>query len=328
MQAYDVFNGDADGLCALLQLRLAEPRDAVLVTGVKRDISLLRQLPTDTALDVTALDISLEKNRDAVDALLQAGSRVFYCDHHYPGEQLPEHPGFTALIDTQPATCTSLLIDQHLAGRFRGWAIVAAFGDNLNAVAEQLAEQSGLDSAQTQALKHLGICINYNGYGASVDDLYFHPAELFRALLPYADPLTLLHSEPEAWRTLSRGYAEDMAKGLELSPLHQCETALVLALPDEPWARRVSGVLGNELANRFPDQACAVLTAAGAEHYLVSIRAPLNNRCGADELARQFPTGGGRKAAAGINQLPRDQLATFIQAMQRQWSSVAHEDIP
>jgi hypothetical protein len=39
------FNGDADGLCALQQLRLAGPRAAAgqetLVTGVKRDIALL-----------------------------------------------------------------------------------------------------------------------------------------------------------------------------------------------------------------------------------------------------------------------------------------------
>ena len=42
MTRYDVFNGDADGICSLLQLRLAAPCDAVLVTGVKRDIALLR----------------------------------------------------------------------------------------------------------------------------------------------------------------------------------------------------------------------------------------------------------------------------------------------
>jgi len=36
MAYYDVFNGDADGICALHQLRLAEPREATLVTGVKR----------------------------------------------------------------------------------------------------------------------------------------------------------------------------------------------------------------------------------------------------------------------------------------------------
>jgi hypothetical protein len=44
-QAYDVFNGDADGICALHQLRLANPRDAVLLTGVKRDIALLQRVP-------------------------------------------------------------------------------------------------------------------------------------------------------------------------------------------------------------------------------------------------------------------------------------------
>jgi hypothetical protein len=319
MQAYDVFNGDADGICALLQLRLAQPREAVLVTGVKRDISLLRQLPTDHPLDVTALDISLDKNRDAVETLLLAGSRIFYCDHHYPGEDIPAHPAFTALIDTQPSTCTSLLVDQHLKGRFHHWAIVAAFGDNLNSVAEQLAAQAGLNSAQVQALQHLGICVNYNGYGAALPDLHYHPADLFQALLPFSDPLALIAEQPEVWRTLSAGYAEDMDKGLACTPLHRCNSALVIALPDESWARRVSGVLGNELANRYPDQACAVITDADGEHVQISIRAPLSNRKGADELARRFPSGGGRQAAAGVNKLPRAQLQDFVAAMALHW---------
>ena len=43
----DVFNGDADGICALTQLRNAEPRNATLVTGVKRDIALLDRRPID-----------------------------------------------------------------------------------------------------------------------------------------------------------------------------------------------------------------------------------------------------------------------------------------
>jgi hypothetical protein len=44
MTHYDVFNGDADGICALQQLRLAEPGTSVLVTGVKRDIGLLARV--------------------------------------------------------------------------------------------------------------------------------------------------------------------------------------------------------------------------------------------------------------------------------------------
>ena len=35
MAVYDVFNGDADGICALLQLRKVEPLDSHLITGVK-----------------------------------------------------------------------------------------------------------------------------------------------------------------------------------------------------------------------------------------------------------------------------------------------------
>ena len=59
---YDVFNGDADGICALIQLRRAEPRpNAKLVTGVKRDIQLLERFPGAAGGQVTALDISFIK---------------------------------------------------------------------------------------------------------------------------------------------------------------------------------------------------------------------------------------------------------------------------
>jgi hypothetical protein len=59
MARYYAFNGDADGLCALQQLRLVEPGDAMLVTGVKRDIKLLERVDATAGDDVTVLDISL-----------------------------------------------------------------------------------------------------------------------------------------------------------------------------------------------------------------------------------------------------------------------------
>jgi hypothetical protein len=79
-------------------------------------------------------------------------------------------------------------------------------------------------------------------------------------------------------------------------------------------------VLGNELANRNPDKACGIVTENADGSYLVSIPAPLNNRTGADELARQFPTGGGRKAAARINVLSGNQLDEFLNAIAEFWS--------
>lgn len=319
MNVYDVFNGDADGICALIQLRLAEPAETTLITGVKRDIALVYQVSTIEPVKATILDISLDKNREAVNSLLAAGSTVFYVDHHFPGDSLPDAPKFTALIDTQPTTCTSLLVDKQLGGRFHNWAIAAAFGDNLNAVAENLAKAAGLSAEQAESLKTLGVCINYNGYGATVDDLYFHPADLYREFVKFEDPLELIASAPPAWQKLREGYKADMVSGLAAPVLAENDSSLVVKLPNEPWARRVSGVLGNELANRNPDKACGIVTESADGSYLVSIRAPLNNRTGADELARQFPTGGGRKAAAGINGLPADQLEAFLNVMANFW---------
>ena len=86
MNLIDVFNGDADGICALHQLRLAEPGDSELVTGPKRDISLLKRVRAGAGDRVTVLDIALSKNRDALDRLLEAGAQVRYFDHHQPGD--------------------------------------------------------------------------------------------------------------------------------------------------------------------------------------------------------------------------------------------------
>jgi single-stranded DNA-specific DHH superfamily exonuclease len=320
MNYYDVFNGDADGICALIQLRLAAPRASILITGVKRDVALAGRVPAEVPAAITILDISLDKNRTAVDKLLSAGSSIFYVDHHFPGDDLPDATDFKALIDTQPTTCTSLLVDQHLEGRFHNWAIAAAFGDNLNEVAEELAINAGLSPEETEALKTLGICINYNGYGSNVEDLHFHPANLYREFVEFSDPIELIASNPMTWQKLRDGYKEDMAQGLASPILKESASSLVVKLPDEAWARRVSGVLGNELANRNPDKACAIVTETADTGYQVSIRAPLTNRCGADELARQFPTGGGRKAAAGINALPGEQLEAFLDSMARFWA--------
>ena len=83
-------------------------------------------------------------------------------------------------------------------------------------------------------------------------------------------------------------------------------------LDDASWARRVSGVLGNDLANQASNKAHAVLTYNNKGSYTVSVRAPLNNKQGAVDVCSQFDTGGGRAAAAGINELEQQQVEQFI----------------
>jgi hypothetical protein len=93
----------------------------------------------------------------------------------------------------------------------------------------------------------------------------------------------------------------------------------VFILPDAAWARRVSGVYANDLATAHPERAHAMLSRAPKGHYVVSVRAPLCNKNGADELCKRFDTGGGRKAAAGINVLPEDRIPDFIAAFYETW---------
>jgi hypothetical protein len=100
MTLFYAFNGDADGLCALQQLRLAHPQDATLVTGVKRDIKLLRHLDATIGDRVTVLDVSLDQNREDLLRLLEAGASVRYFDHHRAGE-MPQHPNFEPHIEEE-----------------------------------------------------------------------------------------------------------------------------------------------------------------------------------------------------------------------------------
>lgn len=321
MAHFDVFNGDADGICALVQLRRAEPKAAKLITGVKRDISLLKQVDAQAGDSVTALDIAFEKNAADVQRLLGAGASVQYIDHHNPGD-LMSHPNLDVCIDTSARVCTSLLVDQKLNGRYRAWAITAAFGDNLTDVAEALAAESGFDAAETELMRQLGVCINYNGYGASESDLFYHPAELYQLMDAFDTPFEFVDALPDVYETLVQGYADDMAQAQAINPFHNNGSSAAFMLPDEQWARRVSGVYGNELANQSPDRAHAVITARKDGSYLVSVRAPLCNKTGADELVKQFPTGGGRKGAAGINQLPAEMLEQFIAQFSQQYSAI------
>lgn len=314
----DVFNGDADGICALLQLRLAEPADSDLVTGVKRDIGLLKRVDAEPGDRVTVLDISLDKNRQPLLALLERQVEVFYVDHHQAGD-IPAHPKLHALINTDANVCTSLLVDQFLNHRFAAWAVTAAFGDNLVESAVRAGQRLNLSARRLEMLRQLGICLNYNAYGAAIDDLHFAPDVLYRSLYGYESPLDFIADRVDIYRQLQDGYASDMTLAKQVIAEYRTDKVAVFILPDAKWARRVSGVWSNELANGYPSRAHAVLTHNRQGGYTVSVRAPLTEKAGADEVCAQFSGGGGRRAAAGINDLQKAKLNDFICAFSGQY---------
>jgi len=321
MAQFDVFNGDADGLCALHQLRLAHPIESELITGVKRDIALLQRVPAGKNA-VCILDISLDHNREALSGLLDKGATVCWFDHHFAGD-IPDHPNLEAHINTAPDICTSLLVNRHLQGKFLLWAVVAAFGDNLHDAARHAAASLDLKPLQLQQLRQLGECLNYNGYGITVNDLYFHPSDLYRRMEPFSSPFTFIEND-DAFTVLTAGMNSDITRARELKPEFENTGTALFLLPDEAWARRVSGIFSNEIVRLYPERAHAVAMqlSEGKDRgaYRISVRAPLALREGADDLCRQFPTGGGRKAAAGINALPQKDFDTFIHRFRASFS--------
>lgn len=310
MQRIDVFNGDADGICALHQLRLAEPAETVLVTGPKRDIALVPRVAAQPGDEVTVLDVSLDRNRGALEQLLARGVRVRWFDHHYPGA-IPSHPLFEPHIETARDVCTSILVDRHLGGRHRAWAVVAAFGDNLDATAEALAAPLGLDGPSIDRLRDLGESVNYAAYGETEADLMIAPADLYRLIRPYADPLEFVAHERVAGQ-LDEGRRADLAAAAAVPPYRASKFSATYLLPDAPWARRVIGAFANRLAaaDRYRAYAVAVPNSHGG--FTVSVRAPRAGPLIADALCRDYPTGGGRAGAAGIDHLPPESLEAFI----------------
>jgi len=309
MRRFDVCNGDADGLCAVLQWRLAHPAPATLVTGLKRELALLQTVPAEPGDEVLVCDLSMQRNHAALLRLLDAGVQVRYVDHHKV-DQVPPHAALQACIDVDARVCTSLLMDRLLDGRFRAWALVGAYGDNLGAVADALAAGLGLDEHERRQLRLLGEGINYNAYGDDASDQHIAPQRLYARLARHAHPLELLRHD---------------GIGAELDALRQADLQQALAqpqhaagrgarwvcLPDAAWARRVIGSFANTLAASEPAQAHAVLLAHRRGGHVVSLRAPQAAPGGADGFCCRFG-GGGRAGAAGIDHLPDSELPRFI----------------
>jgi single-stranded DNA-specific DHH superfamily exonuclease len=318
---YDIYNGDADGICALHQLRLAEPKpDACLITGVKRDIVLLAR-PELTEINnesITVLDISLDSNREQLQQLLERKNRVTYIDHH-AATPLPEHDCLTTHIVFQADTCTSLIVNDLLNNKYASWAICGAFGDNLHGPAQKLAETLSLGETDLSRLREIGELLNYNGYGATVSDLHFPPQDLYAAVSRYSNPLDFFQDSSELIQ-LREGYESDMEQALSCREYPNTGKNRVYFLPDAPWARRVAGVFANLKAREKVDAAHALITENDDKSLRISVRAPLNDRRDAMTLCKQFPTGGGRAAAAGINSISSTMLNDFLTAFNTTYS--------
>jgi len=77
--------------------------------------------------------------------------------------------------------------------------------------------------------------------------------------------------------------------------------------------------LANDLCKAHAGCAVAIVSPKTEGGYLVSLRVPRESSISAESFCRKFPTGGGRRTAAGINHLPSDDLANFASTFEEQF---------
>ena len=204
-----------------------------MVTGNKRDTELLRRVDAGPGDEVTVLDLSMDRNREALMRLLDRGARVRWFDHHHGGK-VPAHLGLIATIDESQLVWTSILVDRHLAGRFRPWAIVAAFGDNLPGPARALAATLHLGDAAVATLRELGTDLNDGACGETEADVLPPPLETYRRVSRHRDPLAL-RDEPFMAR-LAQSRLADLANLAGIAPRQTGPFADAWRPPTSPGA--------------------------------------------------------------------------------------------
>ena len=315
MANYDVFNGDTDGIFAWHQLRLSHPRDAILVTGVKRDVGLVSRVDADEGDMVTIMDVSHAKNRKDVRRLLDSGAIVEYFDHHNAGEMI-DHPNMTYHINTEPNVSTGLIVNSYVGGKNRLWSIATAFGDNHMDLAMNMAKSENLSDDQITVLKQIGLVVNYNSYGQTVEDLFYSPEEIAEAVKACGSDIFRFTEQSDIFPTLLENFSADMSSAVCQEPYSIGENTVIYTLPNEPWTHRIMGSFSNHLVSNNKDLACAIAVLNSDGTYRISVRSSLNNPHGAGDLCKKFG-GGGREKAGGVNNLDESELDNFKKEFDR-----------
>ena len=104
-------------------------------------------------------------------------------------------------------------------------------------------------------------------------------------------------------------------------PVRQTSAGRIYKFPNAAWCRRVSGVFSNQVAREAPNMAHALLVERKDGTFLVGVRAPIAKPQGAAELCIKFSSGGGRSAAAGINNLAPEEVDRFYDEFDIQFSN-------
>lgn len=276
------YNGDADGICSMVQWGLVYGIDGKRITGVKRDIELLDRVLPSSGDEVVVMDISLARNHSMAQDLARKGISVTWFDHHLAGDEIE---GINSYIDTSDNVCTARIVEQHI-GQDSNWAQVALHGDGLS------------KHSSHPEYRELGELLNYNGYGADLTDLHFHPDDLMMLCLDSKTPEQFMLSS--AFAKLKDGFETDISNADLIE-----ENDGFFLLPNVAWARRVVGVMAHRINEKGSGP--HVIAIDKGDTFQISMR----GESGIGELCAMFG-GGGRATAGGIDNLPKAEITALM----------------
>ncbi len=275
-RAFDICAGDADALCAVLQWRLHEPKVAQMVSGPLCVTDSLGNFPVFPGDELLVCNVPIQVSRTPVTQTPARHATVQYLDCRGPASLL-WHLQAKGTIPTSAKVCSSLLVNHLLQGKFRGWALVGAYGSAVQFDSEAQALAPGCSAGERKRLQQLGEAISYNAGVLHPRYVYMEPAHLYAQLARYDDPLDFLQAEPVA-AELDGVFQSDLQKALAWKPYWKDAHATVYVLPDEGWAYRVARQLKSRLAVLNPGRAIAVLSPAGSGSVRVAVQSGLDVR--------------------------------------------------
>jgi nanoRNase/pAp phosphatase (c-di-AMP/oligoRNAs hydrolase) len=177
-------------------------------------------------------------------------------------------------------------------------------------LATNMAKSEGLDDEQILLLKQIGLTVNYNSYGQTVDDLFYSPEEIAKAVKACGSDIFSFTEQNDIFSTLLENFSNDLSSAVCQEPYSISKNGVIYVFPNEVWTHRIMGSFSNHLVSTNKDLACAIAVLNSDETYRISVRSSLNNPHGAGDLCKEFG-GGGREKAAGINNLPDSELDEF-----------------
>ena len=179
-----------------------------------------------------------------------------------------------------------------------------------------MAKSENLTEEQVIFLKQIGLVVNYNSYGQTVEDLFFPPEEIAKAVKACGSDIFRFTEQSDIFPTLFENFSADMSSAVCQEPYSISDNAVIYALPNEAWTHRVMGSFSNHLVSTNKGLACAIAVLNSDGTYRISVRSSINNPYGAGNLCKKFG-GGGREKAGGVNNLDASELDKFKEEFDR-----------